>query len=65
MKKRRNRKKQELSLEERLAAFADRWRREAEQGQDPQQWEAWQQRAKSTEVALGVIEWLATREMRR
>lgn len=66
MKKRRNRKKQELPLEQRLVEFSARWKREAEANNDSDAFENWQQRARSTEAALGIIEWLAAgREERR
>ena len=62
MTKRRNRTKQELPLEERLIAFSDRWRMEAETSEEARK--AWTQRSMATEAALGVIEWLASREQR-
>jgi hypothetical protein len=66
VKKRRNRKKQELPLEQRLVEFSARWKREAEEARDTESQENWQQRARSTQAALGIIEWLAAgREERR
>lgn len=66
MTKRRNRKKQELPLEQRLIEFSAKWKREAERATGPEAFDNWQQRARSTEAALGIIEWLAAgREQRR
>ncbi|ACF00880.1 EscE/YscE/SsaE family type III secretion system needle protein co-chaperone [Rhodopseudomonas palustris] len=65
MKKPRNRTKQHLSLEERLSAFSDRWKQEAEQSGDREAYENWERRSRSMEAALGIIAWLDARDARR
>ncbi|RED34490.1 hypothetical protein BJ123_110129 [Rhodopseudomonas thermotolerans] len=65
VKKRRNRTKQHLSLEQRLSEFSDRWKQEAEESGDREAQENWERRARSTQAALGMIAWLGSREVRR
>lgn len=65
VKKRRNRTKQHLSLEQRLSVFSDRWKQEAEESGDREAHENWERRARSMEAALGIIAWLESREARR
>ncbi|RJF74053.1 hypothetical protein D4Q52_14300 [Rhodopseudomonas palustris] len=62
MKKRRNRTKQQLSLEERLSLCSERWKREAEQSGSSEIQGVWQERARSAEAARGMIAWLQERE---
>ncbi|WP_082363797.1 hypothetical protein [Rhodopseudomonas sp. AAP120] len=65
MKKRRNRIKQQTSLEERLSACSERWKREAEASGDSELLGHFQEHARSAEAALGIIAWLEGREDNR
>lgn len=62
MANKRNRKKQQNSLQERLSTASDRWRREAEGASDSESEHLWRRRATSTEAALEIIAWLGSRE---
>lgn len=65
VKKRRNRTKQQLSLEERLSLCSERWKREADESGSSEIQGAWQERARSAEAARGIIAWLQDRESSR
>ncbi|MFC0242382.1 hypothetical protein [Rhodopseudomonas telluris] len=65
MKKQRNRTRQQTSLEDRLFACSERWKREAEESGDSQSRGHFQERARSAEAALGIIAWLEGREGNR
>ncbi|WP_238736716.1 hypothetical protein [Rhodopseudomonas infernalis] len=65
MKKRRNRTRQQLSLEERLSLCSERWKREADESGNVEIRGVWQERARSAEAARGIIAWLQERENSR
>lgn len=65
MKGRRNRTKQQLSLEQRLFAFSEQCRQQAKQTTDETLRNNLEQRVRSTEAALGLIAWLGSRDGRR
>ncbi|MCG6206402.1 hypothetical protein LPW26_17270 [Rhodopseudomonas sp. HC1] len=65
VKKRRNRTRQQLSLEERLSLCSERWKREADESGNVEIRGVWQERARSAEAARGIIAWLQERENSR